>query len=83
MWTLTSGDCATPLILSHSSQLVHTLDNFLLKQQSPAEKSALLHCSARAVFINYVILNSKKCTFDGSCYSFFFYSKIDILDRTA
>lgn len=90
MWTLTSGDCcsvqaagrATPLALSHSSQLVHTLDNFLLKQQSPAEKSALLHCSARAVF-NYVILNSKKCTFDSLHYSFFFYSKIDILDRNA
>jgi len=57
--------------LHNSHQLAHTLDNLLLKQQSPAEKSALLHCSARAVFINYIILNSKKRTFDSSCYSFY------------
>lgn len=40
--------CAALLLTSHSNQPAHALDNFLLKQQSPAEKPSLPLRSERA-----------------------------------
>lgn len=48
IWSLCAG-CAAPLLISHSNQPAHALDNFLLKQQSPAEKPSLpLHSEKAA-----------------------------------